>query len=242
MADGSRPAQPYIEAVIYDLDGVLVSTDEYHFRAWKRLADDENIAFDHTINERLRGVSRMESLSIILERSKRIYSGDEKRSLAERKNGYYVESLGALGSDAILPGATETVRALHLLGLRQAVASSSRNAPLILGRTGLSSLFDAAIDGSMITRSKPDPEVFLKAAQALGVAASACVVVEDAVSGVEAAVAAGMRAFAVASAARAAGNIASDNTAAAAWMTAPDLSGNSLVQAVRPFVRAPGKR
>ncbi len=242
MVDISRPGQPYIDAVIYDLDGVLVSTDEYHFRAWKRLADDENIAFDRTINERLRGVSRMESLSIILERSKRSYSDEEKRSLAERKNGYYVESLGGLGPDAILPGATETVRALRLMGLRQAVASSSKNAPLILECTGLSSLFDAAVDGSMITRSKPDPEVFLKAAEALEVAPSACVVVEDAVSGVEAAVAAGMRAFAVASAARAAGNSDAGSSASAAWMTAPDLSESSLVNAVRPFVRAPRER
>ena len=237
MATRDELGQPNVNAVIYDLDGVLVSTDEYHYLAWKRLADEEKIPFDRAINERLRGVSRMDSLAIILELSTRRYSEEERRALADRKNGYYVESLQALGPAAVLPGARETVDALRVLGLLQAVASSSKNAPTILARTGIADLFDTSIDGSMITRSKPDPEVFLKAAESLGVSPGNCVVVEDAVSGVQAANAAGMRAFAVASAARADEQAESaDRSSTHAWKRAPDLSGNSLIAAIQPYI------
>ncbi len=242
MAKQDESGQLHIRAIIYDLDGVLVSTDEYHFRAWKRLADEEGIPFDRTINERLRGVSRMESLSIILERSTRKYSREEQRQLAERKNGYYVDSLSDLGPEAILPGARETVDAVHLLGLKQAVASSSKNAPRILEQTGLSELFDSAVDGSMISHSKPDPEVFLKAAEALSTEPGGCVVVEDAVSGIQAAKAAGMLSFAVASAARADEERQDGDNPVGAWKRAPDLSDNALVKAVEPFVHIPQNR
>lgn len=242
MPKQDESGQLFIKAIIYDLDGVLVSTDEYHYRAWKRLADEEGIPFDKTINERLRGVSRMESLSIILERSTRKYSREEQMELAERKNGYYVDSLSDLGPEAILPGARETVDTIHLLGLKQAVASSSKNAPRILEQTGLTDLFDTAVDGSMISRSKPDPEVFLKAAEGLEIAPALCVVVEDAVSGVKAANAAGMLAFAVASAARADEQAEDSDNAIRAWNRAPDLSDNALVNAVQPFVEIPQQR
>ena len=223
-----------VGAVIYDLDGVLVSTDEYHFRAWKRMADEEHIPFDRSNNERLRGVSRMESLAIILERSGRSYSAEERSELAERKNAYYVESLRSLGPEAVLPGARETVLALTEAGIKQAVASSSRNAKLILERTGLAGLFGATVDGTMISNSKPDPEVFLKAAAAIEEPANRCVVVEDAVAGIQAGTAAGMRCFAVGSAAN---ELSAPQAAAGArvWKSAPSIENGALVNAVKPL-------
>jgi beta-phosphoglucomutase len=190
-----------VRAVIFDLDGVLVSTDEFHYRAWQRLADEEGIAFDRRANRRLRGVGRMESLEIMLERSPRPYAPEEKAALAERKNRYYRESLEALAPGDVLPGVREVLRALKARGVKVAVASSSRNAPEILRRTGLADVADATADGNDITHSKPDPEVFLVAAARLGLAPAECLVVEDAASGVEAAAAAGMRSLAIGAAA-----------------------------------------
>ena len=190
-----------VRAVIFDLDGVLVSTDEFHYRAWQRLADEEGIAFDRRANRRLRGVGRMESLEIMLERAPRPYAPEEKAALAERKNRYYRESLEALAPGDVLPGVREVLRALKARGVKVAVASSSRNAPEILRRTGLADVADATADGNDITHSKPDPEVFLVAAARLGLAPAECLVVEDAASGVEAAAAAGMRSLAIGAAA-----------------------------------------
>jgi beta-phosphoglucomutase len=190
-----------VRAVIFDLDGVLVSTDEFHYRAWQRLADEEGIAFDRRVNRRLRGVGRMESLEILLERSPRPYAPEEKAALAERKNRYYRESLEALAPGDVLPGVREVLRDLKARGVKVAVASSSRNAPEILRRTGLADVPDATADGNDITRSKPDPEVFLVAAARLGLAPAECLVVEDAAAGVEAAAAAGMRSLAIGAAA-----------------------------------------
>ena len=189
-------------AVIFDLDGVLVTTDDYHYRAWKRMADEEGIPFDRNTNERLRGVSRMESLSIILEKAPLPYSTAEKTALAERKNAYYRESLAKLGPADILPEALETLDALKKRGIKVAVGSSSKNAAFILEKLGLEDRFDAVADGTDISKSKPDPEVFLVAAAKLKVAPADCVVVEDAEAGLEAARAAGMRCFAVGSAAK----------------------------------------
>ncbi len=190
-----------IQAVIFDLDGVIVSTDELHFRAWKVLADAEGIPFTRENNERLRGVSRMESLAIILERAERAYSDDEKTAMAERKNDVYRESLKSLTPDDILPGVDAVLCELRAKGIKMAIGSSSRNAGPILEAIGLSDAFEAVADGTHISRSKPDPEVFTLAGRMLGVAPEHCLVVEDADAGVDAGLAAGMRVLAVGSAA-----------------------------------------
>lgn len=191
-----------IQGVIFDLDGVIVSTDNCHYLAWKRMADEEGIPFDRTINERLRGVSRMESLSIILEKAAREYSEEEKQAMAARKNGYYVELIGSLTPDDMLPGALDTLDLLKANGVKIAIGSSSRNTPIILRQLRLENAFHAVADGNAITRSKPDPEVFLLAAKLLGLAPENCLVVEDADAGVEAALAGGMRVLGVGGAAR----------------------------------------
>lgn len=181
-----------IEAVLFDLDGVIVSTDEYHYRAWKAMADDQGIYFDRTINNRLRGVSRRASLEIILEKADRPYSETEKDALTEQKNELYKKLLHDLRPEDRDPDFDAVAAWLKEKGIRTAVASSSRNTITILTRIGLLDRFDAIADGTMITHSKPDPEVFLKAAALLGVEASRCLVVEDAVAGVQAGKAAGM--------------------------------------------------
>lgn len=186
-----------IKAVIFDLDGVIVSTDECHYRAWKQMADEENIYFDREINNRLRGVSRMASLEIVLERSEKTYSENEKLKLAERKNDYYKEYIKTLTPDDILPGVMDNLKELKENGIKTAIGSSSKNTPAILERIGLKDYFDAVSDGNNITNSKPDPEVFVKAADMLGIEYGRCLVVEDADSGIEAGKAAGMTTLAV---------------------------------------------
>jgi len=186
-----------IQAVIFDLDGVIVSTDECHYLAWKRLADEQGIHFDRRINHRLRGVSRMQSLEIILERSRQRYTSRQKHEMAERKNQWYRQMLSSLTPRDILPGAMEVLRELKARGVKVAVGSSSRNSPLILQRIGLEGFFDATADGNDITHSKPHPEVFQKAAQRLNVRPEHCLVVEDAAAGVESAINAGMKCLAL---------------------------------------------
>ncbi len=186
-----------IEAVIFDLDGVIVSTDEFHYQAWKMLADEEGIYFDRKVNERLRGVSRLESLEIILERAEKKYTDDEKKILAQRKNNYYRELLNKLSPLDLLPGVMQILRELKKAGIRLGIGSSSRNTPVILEKIGLADFFDAVADGNQIKKSKPDPEVFLLAALKLNVTAEKCLVVEDADAGVEAAIKAGMKCLAV---------------------------------------------
>ena len=190
-----------ILGVIFDLDGVIVSTDRCHFQAWKRMADEEGIEFDSMINQRLRGVGRMESLEIILEKAPGRYSQEQKNELAGRKNAYYVELIGQLSQADILPGALETLDMLRRCGIKTAIGSSSRNTPLILKQIGLDKAFDAVADGNAITRSKPDPEVFLLAAGMLGLKSENCLVVEDADAGIEAAVRGGMQTLGVGGAA-----------------------------------------
>lgn len=191
-----------ILGVIFDLDGVIVSTDNCHYLAWQRMADEEGIAFDRTVNERLRGVSRMESLEIILERATKAYSDEEKLELASRKNAYYVELIGSLTENDILPGALETIQMLKERGVKVAIGSSSRNTPIILKQIGLSDAFDAVADGNAIKNSKPDPEVFLLAASLLKLDPKNCLVVEDADAGIEAGLGGGMRTLGVGSASR----------------------------------------
>ena len=181
-----------IKAVIFDLDGVIVSTDEYHYRAWKLMADKEGIYFDKQINNRLRGVSRMASLEIILERAEKAYSDEEKLAMATEKNEKYRELLNELKPEDRDPDFDELHAYLKENGILTAVGSSSKNTMMILEKIGLDKHFDAVADGTMITHSKPDPEVFLKAAELLDIDPACCVVVEDAVAGVEAGKKAGM--------------------------------------------------
>ena len=175
------------DAIIFDLDGVICSTDEYHYKAWKAMADGMGIPFDRTINNRLRGVSRMASLEIILEKYEGpALSPEQKEDLAWEKNDLYRESLREMSSADLPEEVKETLDALRGKGLKLAIGSSSKNTPFILGQIGLGNYFDAVSDGNNITRSKPDPEVFVKAAEMLGIPADRCLVVEDAVSGAEA--------------------------------------------------------
>ena len=187
-----------IKGIIFDLDGVLVFTDRYHYLAWKQLADRLGVAFDQQVNDRLRGVSRMDSLEIVLEG----YQGTpltlaRKQALAEEKNAAYRAYLTRMTPADVSAEVRETLAALRRRGYRLAVGSSSKNAGLILERTDLAGAFDAVSDGTNITRSKPDPEVFLKAAAFLGLPPEECAVVEDAEAGIAAAKAAGMTAIAI---------------------------------------------
>lgn len=189
-------------AVIFDLDGVICSTDAYHYRAWKELADRLGIPFSREQNNRLRGVSRMESLDILLENSPRLFSQQEKQALAAHKNVAYRTLLLQMSPADVAPEVRETLDELRARGLLLAIGSSSKNAPLILQKIGMDGYFDAVADGNCIQRSKPDPEVFLKAADLLGVPPESCLVVEDAVAGAEAAHAGGMQVACVGDAAR----------------------------------------
>lgn len=191
------------EAIIFDLDGVICSTDEYHYLAWKSIADQLDVPFDRKKNDRLRGVSRMESLEIILEDYPGELSPAEKIPLAEQKDEKYKTFLTALSTADLSPEVSETLRTLRIMGLKLAIGSSSKNTPFILRQLGLGEFFDAVSDGNNISRSKPDPEVFLKAADMLGVHPGNCLVVEDAVSGAQAGHAGGMRVACVGDAAAA---------------------------------------
>ncbi|MBR5044516.1 MAG: beta-phosphoglucomutase [Clostridia bacterium] len=208
-----------IKAVLFDLDGVIVSTDRCHYRAWKRMADEEGIYFDEKINDRLRGVSRMASLEIVLERASRSYTDDEKAALAARKNDYYRDLIRELTPSDILPGAMENLNELKENGILVAVGSSSKNTPLILRRIGLDAFFDAVSDGNNISHSKPDPEVFLKAAEMLGADPADCLVVEDADAGIEAGRRGGMKTLSV-------------KGARGADYFAPDLSDYSIFRRI----------
>jgi beta-phosphoglucomutase len=190
-----------IKGVIFDLDGVIVSTDEFHYQAWQKMADEEGIYFDRHINERLRGVSRMESLEIILEKAEKQYTQDQKTKLATRKNNYYKVLLDTrISPKDILPGVMTILNELKKRGVKIAIGSSSKNSPSILKQIGLDTFFDATADGNDIKNSKPDPEVFLIAAQRLGLKPAECLVIEDAEAGISAALAGGMKALAVGSA------------------------------------------
>ena len=175
------------KGIIFDLDGVLLSTDHFHYLAWKALADRLGIPFNEKKNDLLRGVSRMDSLEIILGERSDEFSPEEKLAFATEKNLTYRSYLQTLTPEFVSPEVPETLQKLRDSGLRLAVGSSSKNTPLILEKTDLRKYFDAVSDGNNITKSKPDPEVFLKAAQFIGLDPSECVVVEDADSGIEAA-------------------------------------------------------
>ncbi len=186
-----------MKGFIFDLDGVIVSTDGLHYLAWKKMADREGIYFDEIINNRLRGVSRMASLEIVLERASRKYSFEEKEALATYKNDIYKELLKSLTPADILSGVAETLKKLRYQGYKLAIGSSSKNTPAILKYIGLDGFFDAVSDGNNIKNSKPDPEVFLKGAAFLGLEPEECYVVEDAKAGVDAGVAGGFTTIAL---------------------------------------------
>ncbi|MBE7044978.1 MAG: beta-phosphoglucomutase [Ruminococcaceae bacterium] len=187
-----------IKAVIFDLDGVLVTTDDLHFEAWKKLGAEIGIHnFTKEDNVRQRGIGRMESLEILLEKTDTVYSEEEKIALAEKKNNYYKASLESLSQKDVLPGALEFLAFLKEHSYPTALGSASKNAPLILEKTGLFDKIDAIACGLDVTRSKPDPQVFLVAADKLGVAYENCLVVEDSDAGIEAAKKGGMYALAV---------------------------------------------
>lgn len=176
-----------IKACLFDLDGVIVDTAKYHYLAWKRLANELGFDFTEQHNERLKGVSRMRSLEILLEVGNKSYPLSEMEKMAARKNEWYVEFISKIEPDEILPGAEAFLNELKSKGIKTALGSASKNAPLILERIGLTKIFDAVIDGTKVSKAKPDPEVFLKGAQELGVEPESCIVFEDAQAGIEAA-------------------------------------------------------
>jgi beta-phosphoglucomutase len=182
-----------IKGIIFDLDGVLVHTDKFHYKAWKAVADKLGIYFDEQINNRLRGVSRMESLDIILEKSERAFTPAQKSDIAAEKNKIYKKLLTELTPADVSKDVTETLKKLKACGYKLAIGSSSKNAKFILERIGLKDMFDAISDGNNITHSKPDPEVFIKAAEYLSLAPKACIVVEDAFAGIDSAAAGGFK-------------------------------------------------
>lgn len=188
-----------IRACIFDLDGVIVDTAHYHYLAWKRLAETLGFELTPDDNERLKGVSRMRSLEIVLEIGGITANEEEKGLLADRKNGWFTVLIEQMKPDEIFPGVRQMIEGLKAGGLKVALASSSKNAPTVVDRLGIRSLFEVIVDGTMITHSKPDPEIFLSAAEKMGIPPIKCVVFEDAEAGVEAALAAGMKCVGVGS-------------------------------------------
>jgi beta-phosphoglucomutase len=186
-------------ACIFDLDGVIVDTARYHFLAWKRLTDQLGIYFTIEDNERLKGVSRMASLEIILEIGNVKLDEQKKLEYATLKNEWYVEYISKMTPAEILPGSITFINEVRKAGMRTAIGSASKNTPMILERVGIRDLFDAVSDGNIISKAKPDPEVFLKAADMVHVSPDACVVFEDAVAGVQAALNAKMKCIGIGS-------------------------------------------
>jgi beta-phosphoglucomutase len=188
-----------IEACIFDLDGVIVDTAIYHYKAWKKLANELGFDFTEEENEKLKGVSRVRSLELILEWGGVTKNEAEREELASRKNNWYVEMISQMKPDEILPGAKEFLQACKDAGLKTALGSASKNSMMILEKVGIVPLFDAVIDGNKVSKAKPDPEVFLKGAEEINVVPQQCVVFEDAIAGVEAAINAGMKVVGVGS-------------------------------------------
>lgn len=186
-----------IHAVILDLDGVVTDTAEYHFLAWKKLADEEGIAFSRDDNDQLRGVSRRRSLELLLGAAISRYDETQIVAMMERKNSYYREMLQQITAQDLLPGAEALINTLRERSVKVAIGSASRNTPTVLDRLGIRDLFDAVSDGHSVVRPKPEPDVFVFAAGAVGIPVAECAVVEDARAGVQAALNAGMLAVGV---------------------------------------------
>ncbi|HEY8935973.1 MAG TPA: beta-phosphoglucomutase [Cyclobacteriaceae bacterium] len=191
-----------IKAVIFDLDGVIVDTAHYHFIAWKRLADELGVPFTEHDNERLKGVSRMQSMDIILELGALQISTERKTQLADKKNTWFVEFVEKMKPSEIFPGVKQLLEELKSQGIKIALASSSKNARRVIELLQIENEFDAVVDGTMIAHTKPDPEIFLLAACMINIPPMQCVVFEDAEAGVEAALAAGMKCVGVGSVAQ----------------------------------------
>ena len=186
-----------LKAVLFDLDGVIVDTAKYHYIAWKQLADKLGIYFDEEINERLKGVSRMASLEIILERSSKTYTEEEKEALATEKNDQYVSMVKRITPAEILPGVTVFLQSLKEAGIKSAVCSASKSAGMIIDLLDLNDFFDAVLGGADVSKPKPDPEIFTLARDRFGLTSDECLVVEDAFAGIEAAKNAGMKALGI---------------------------------------------
>jgi beta-phosphoglucomutase len=188
-----------LQACLFDLDGVIVDTAKYHYLAWKRLADELGFSFTEHDNERLKGVSRVRSLEILLEIGGLSFDDEAKAEMAARKNAWYVDYIKSMDASEILPGVTTFLAELKANGIKIALGSASKNATMILKNIGMLDAFDAIIDGNKTSEAKPDPEVFLLGAQALGVEPESCVVFEDAEAGVEAALRANMHCIGIGS-------------------------------------------
>src|SRR5690554_538890 len=186
-----------INACIFDLDGVLVDTAVYHYKAWRRLANELGFDFKEEENEELKGVNRLKSLELILGWGGVQKTSEEIELLAEKKNEWYLEMIASMQPEELLPGSREFLEELKAEGIKIALGSASKNAKIILDKTNISHLFDAIVDGNMVKASKPDPEVFLLGAKLLNMGPKECVVFEDAISGVEAAIAGGMKVIGV---------------------------------------------
>lgn len=209
-----------IKAFLFDLDGVIVDTAVYHYQAWKRLANELGFDISEDFNERLKGVSRTESLDLILAHGGLTLPDEEKAKLAAQKNGWYLDLVSRMTSDDILPGVANFFSQVRKAGLEAALGSVSKNAGLILERIGMKEVFDVVIDGNKIIHGKPDPEVFLKGAAELEVSPAECVVFEDAVAGIEAGRRAGM--FTV--------GLGSPDVLTAADLVAPSLEALTVEQ------------
>lgn len=175
-----------IKGVIFDSDGVLVETDEYHYLAWKTIADEEGIDFDRTINNQLRGVSRADSLAMILKRSKKEYTEEEKKALADKKNGIYLNYIKKLSPENLNAHVKETLTGLKEKGIKVAVGSSSVSTALVLEKLGIKDMFDAIVTGNDTSHAKPEPDIFLLASTKLNLKPEECLIVEDGVSGIQA--------------------------------------------------------
>ena len=193
---GTKPAGP-VKALLFDLDGVLTDTARSHYIAWQELADELGIPFDEDVNESLKGIDRLGSLDLILKRSTRTFDESERSAFADRKNRRYGELIAGFGPADLLPGAREALEKARADGLQMAIVSASRNAPTLLARLGISHFFDTVVDPASIARGKPDPAIFLNAAQELGVPPGECLGIEDSQAGIEAIKAAGMAALGV---------------------------------------------
>ncbi|MBK0384260.1 beta-phosphoglucomutase [Pedobacter sp. SD-b] len=186
-----------IKALLFDLDGVLVDTAVYHYQAWLRLAKTMGFIFTEKQNEELKGISRMDSLDKILRWGNVAKSDTEKQELATRKNDWYVELINKMTEEELLPGAVDFLKAAHKEGYQMALGSASKNTSIILKNTKIAHFFDAIVDGNSVSKSKPNPEVFLKGAELLNVKPNQCIVFEDAEAGIEAAKRGGMKAIGI---------------------------------------------
>ncbi len=185
-----------LKGVIFDLDGVLCHTDEFHYLAWKEVSDELGLVFDRSLNSKLRGVSRKDSFRIILNENKKTMDEEAIDVILEKKNTIYRKHLATMTSDDLDPDVIPSIERLKGKGLKLAVGSSSKNTNTILENLRIKEYFDAIADGTMIKKSKPDPEVFLLAAEKLELNAEECIVIEDAKAGIEAASRGGMASIA----------------------------------------------